>query len=271
MGVSRMEFTQDVQKGIEKVFIAFEIALGPLSVLELSYEEWDGEMYDHTVFVRLKGETGDAKPVQDYEAMASASLLETANRVLEDVLRQGLEETPSRDETVGSRGSITVERVSCNLQVSWSHTDIFSVEYEDGSAAMDRDRWEQFRTFAKRLKAQTIVIEYRGGGDSMDGADYSFTDKNGNTLQVSSDSNIFKELDGFFDTLMMGPVNGFWDNEGGHGEIKITEVEEDSYWNHWNYGNEDETTASTFEMLSIPPKQVPEGDLIEAMSDPVWG
>lgn len=105
----------------------------------------------------------------------------------------------------------------------------------------------------------------------MDGADYSFTDKNGNTLQVSADSKIFKELDEFFDTLMMGPVNGFWDNEGGHGEIKITEVEEDSYWNHWNYGNEDETTTSTFEMLSIPPKQVPEGDLIEAMSDPVWG
>lgn len=266
-----MQFSQNVKEAIEKAFIAVETAVGPLDSAQFEYEEWDDDLHDCFILVQPQGSKDGLVSIQNYASRSSEVLFGRADKALELTLELGLRETPSQEETTGSRGEILVKRTGCQLQVSWSHTDNFTVEDPDNDAVLDTETWRSFQLLAAQLKVHTMVIEYRGGGDSMDGADYQFTDKEGNEVTVEHGNATFKAIDQLFDELMDGPISGFWNNEGGYGEIKITDVEEDSYWNHWNYATDNETSTAHFGIVTVPPQRISEGDLIEAVSDPVWG
>ncbi|WP_031570619.1 hypothetical protein [Acidithiobacillus thiooxidans] len=266
-----MEFSLETKAAVEQAFLVAELAVGPLSAAMFEYKKWGDELHRGDISVTKKGSKANPVSIQDYASRASEELFGNLNTALDKVFKLGLQEIPSRDKIDRSSGEIYVSRVgNTQLSVEWKHTDQFTFSEEAAGACLDSKTWRQLHKQVAKLGAHALFIEYGGSGDSMDGASYHFTDKDGNEMKVSSTDPAFEKIDRIFDLLMNGPVDGFWTDEGGHGEILVKENQGDSYWSHWNYFSDTETFTGVFVISTVTPKQVSTNDLIEAVADPVW-
>lgn len=158
----------------------------------------------------------------------------------------------------GGYGEISLLLAEASLHIQWDHSDNIINDQNDDDAVLTNEVIETFVKAIKEVDAYSCTVTYVGGGDSMDGYDFTFHDANGKEITINDQDNLTMELSMKLDDLMCnGPVAGFWNNEGGGGEIGINRdalENDDAYWNHY-YNYEDTETTSIDMVIPLTEKE----------------
>lgn len=147
----------------------------------------------------------------------------------------------------GGNGEMSLLIADGSVHFQWDHTYNYVESQDDGDAVLSEDVINELLNAIKKVGAQSCRVNYEGGGDSMDGYDIVFTDANQKDI-TPVDQSVLRDLNNVLDDLMCnGPVAGFWNNEGGGGEIFVSDDADPenvyAYWNHYNYYENGETDS----------------------------
>lgn len=254
---------------ISGTFQVLERTIGLIRSAQIEYE-YRSELNDLFISVKRFGEEGGLIPLNSLVIPTKENALLDIEDKISDILVEIINTELTGDESIGASGCIYFERQDNIVSVHWNNDDIFENCKQDPEISLSKETWEQAQPLLKELEVASIAISYRGFGDSMDGVEYTFADKKGNIV-IEPVSSALGKLAELFNSLISGPIEGFWNNEGGFGEIVLTEIWETSFFEHRNNFEDSQSSTTDFEIISKLPEKVKGKENIEAVSNPVWG
>ncbi|MBU2753077.1 hypothetical protein HER14_19630 [Acidithiobacillus thiooxidans] len=215
--------------------IGLEMVKRGLQHLMLEYDGSGDSQDDFVVSVQADNE-------EEFKFLESSDTLVAKLEDLVDAMHGGYE------NNAGGYGQLDLKIVDGTAILYWEHSERYEDSTPDDDAILDANSIEGIAEIIQPV-ARSCIITYVGGGDSMDGYEYTFMDENGKTVKID-DQELLKNLENVLDDMICNSaVSGFWDNDGGHGEIFIDSVDlEDSYWNHANYYTDSESSLYDFEV-----------------------
>lgn len=265
-----LDTSDELRAQVKDVFIEYEKVFGFIEALKVNYDVWKEEFCKLEVEIKQEGRL-EFKPISSLITPFNTGAASAATQSLIKLINEGLAEFPVNENSKGSQGDISMVRSARSLEVCWEHTDLYTTEEID-DVSLNEATWEDLVPLVQAVGAREMIITYEGSGDSMDGQTISFKDTRDTNLIVDVTSGEVKAILEVFDQLMCGPVNGFCDNDGGHGEICINTADIDlSYWNHWYYDNDNsDEYEETFKVPMPVREQVGKVTLIQGNNNPVW-
>lgn len=153
----------------------------------------------------------------------------------------------------GGSGELTITIEDGTIEADWDHYDNTTDECPEGVAIPDETA-EMIRNILPALGADTVTLEYNGGGDSMDGLNIGYSCK-GTAVTVANKVDVLtKRIHDALEDLICDQVDGFWNNEGGRGEMCIATDSEEAEWDHVNFVDTTEQTHYAFS-VALPVNQ----------------
>lgn len=218
--------------------IGLEMAKRGLQKLTLEY---DGSGDNQDEFV-ASVQADSAEKKTSFKSLESADTLVAKLEDLVDTMHGDYE------NDAGGYGYLYLKIVDGTAILDWEHAERYEDSTPDDEAILDANSIEGIAEIIQPV-ARSCIITYVGGGDSMDGYEFTFMDENGKTVKID-DQELLKNLENVLDDMICdSAVSGFWDNDGGHGEIFIDSADlENSYWNHANYFTDSESMIYDFEV-----------------------
>ena len=145
----------------------------------------------------------------------------------------------------GGSGNVSIKIENLAINAEWDHFDNVTEESPEDTSIPDETA-KMIRNILPALGADSVRVEYSGGGDSMDGLDITYSHRVLEIDMLNGVEVLTKRVHDALRNLICNQVDGFWNDEGGRGEMWITTDAENAGWDHFNFVGAHEQTHYSF-------------------------